>query len=401
VNQKISVIIPTRERPDTLEYCLKTVTNQDYENIEIIVSDNYSCDETEGVVRRTNDSRIKYFNTGKRISMAHNFEFALSKVTEGWITVLGDDDGLLPNSLGRALEVVENSGQLALASKTCFYRWPMPGKVVGSILSIPMNRGNDLRDGKTSIRKLMKGMIGYAEMPMLYTGGIVSALLVNSIRGERGSFYRSCQPDIFSAIALSSVVGGYIYSHEPFAISGMSKNSTGGSWGSYKNGEPKGEMVKYASEENISFHPQVPLDSDGKFPSSVAALVYESYLQSIHLHEDFAEITPEQQLEVFLLTSGIYKESVENWGKQFAALHNVNFEKVNSKLRLKRWPMVISKLLAAFSNGVERYRVDSSFDLQIRDVHEASLVASAILRTRPSRLTSYSRTLRRCWMDAV
>jgi len=64
---------PTRERSDVLEKSLITVTSQDYGNLEVIVSDNYSCDDTEDVVRSTNDARVKYINTGKRVSMSHNW----------------------------------------------------------------------------------------------------------------------------------------------------------------------------------------------------------------------------------------------------------------------------------------------------------------------------------------
>ena len=60
---KITVIIPTRERCDVLESSLRTVTSQDYDNLEIIVSDNCSTDDTEGVVRRANDQRIRYVRT--------------------------------------------------------------------------------------------------------------------------------------------------------------------------------------------------------------------------------------------------------------------------------------------------------------------------------------------------
>src|SRR6476660_1337418 len=99
---KFTVIVPTRERADTLPYCLQTIVRQKYDNLQILVSDNFSQDDTEQVVRRVADSRIVYINTGRRIGMARNFEFALSHVKDGWVTYLGDDDGLLPNGLAEA-----------------------------------------------------------------------------------------------------------------------------------------------------------------------------------------------------------------------------------------------------------------------------------------------------------
>ena len=106
-NPLINVVIPTRERADTLKFCLQTVLMQAYSNLRIIVSDNFSNDSTKDVVLRFNDERITYLNTGQRLSMSHNWEFALSKITDGWVTILGDDDGLLPGALERVAEIIK------------------------------------------------------------------------------------------------------------------------------------------------------------------------------------------------------------------------------------------------------------------------------------------------------
>jgi glycosyltransferase involved in cell wall biosynthesis len=48
------------ERPDTLYYCLQTLVRQRYENFDILVSDNFSQDNTEQVVRRIGDALSQY-----------------------------------------------------------------------------------------------------------------------------------------------------------------------------------------------------------------------------------------------------------------------------------------------------------------------------------------------------
>ena len=58
--QLVSIIIPTYNHSDFLGKALKSVLNQTYENWEAIVIDNYSTDETDKVVNKFNDSRIKY-----------------------------------------------------------------------------------------------------------------------------------------------------------------------------------------------------------------------------------------------------------------------------------------------------------------------------------------------------
>src|SRR5438309_8662723 len=94
-NLRFSVLIPTRERSDTLAATLKTCVNQSYANLEIIVSDNFSQDNTRGVVESFSDQRIRYTNTGKRIGMSQNWEHAFSLASGDFVMYLGDDDGLL------------------------------------------------------------------------------------------------------------------------------------------------------------------------------------------------------------------------------------------------------------------------------------------------------------------
>ena len=59
---KLSVIIATYRRPHLLLKAIKSVQKQDFKDLEIIVSDDNSKDETEKLVKQMqeNDSRIKY-----------------------------------------------------------------------------------------------------------------------------------------------------------------------------------------------------------------------------------------------------------------------------------------------------------------------------------------------------
>jgi len=96
---KMTVVIPTRERCATLPFALRTCIEQDYADLEILVSDNASRDDTAAVVATFHDPRIRYVNTGTRCSMTRNWEFALQRVTGDYVTFIGDDDGLLPGAV--------------------------------------------------------------------------------------------------------------------------------------------------------------------------------------------------------------------------------------------------------------------------------------------------------------
>lgn len=102
----ISVVIATRNRAALLGESLHSVLNQTYPNIEVIVVDDDSSDDTENLVRAIPDARIRYV---KRewggISAARNT--GTEHAQGAWIAVHDDDDLMLPDRLERQLKFAD------------------------------------------------------------------------------------------------------------------------------------------------------------------------------------------------------------------------------------------------------------------------------------------------------
>ena len=96
---RFSIVIPTRNNHHTLRYTIKTCLDQQFENYEIIISDNSSNQFTEELIKELNDSKIKYFKPDLELAMTENFNYAISKARGEFIIVLGSDDGLLLHAL--------------------------------------------------------------------------------------------------------------------------------------------------------------------------------------------------------------------------------------------------------------------------------------------------------------
>jgi glycosyltransferase involved in cell wall biosynthesis len=89
----VTIAIPTYNRADGfLRQALATAVGQSYRNIEIIVSDNCSIDDTESIVRSFHDSRIRYFRQDRNIGANNNFNFCLSQARGEFFLLLQDDD---------------------------------------------------------------------------------------------------------------------------------------------------------------------------------------------------------------------------------------------------------------------------------------------------------------------
>lgn len=390
-NPKVTVIIPTRERCDVLEKSLKTITAQDYDNLEIIVSDNFSSDQTEQVVREANDARVTYINTGQRVGMSQNWEFALSfalsKGTDGWVTIVGDDDGLMPAALTRLSEIVQDTDVEAITSRFCTYIWPSVYEPAALI--VPLTSGAEIRDSAEWLNKVMDGDAAYTELPMLYTGGWATLKTIEKIKGSRDKIYRSAIPDVYSGVAIASVVDRYMYLYEPLALGGSSKHSNGASFLKEKKGDNTASPSRtFLSEPNIAFHPEIPLYADGSYPPSIQALVFESYLQSDFLRpatdDDQRKRMRDRQMEVILEKGAVQRnnERTLEWLSDYARKHNVDIDDIRARSKRNRRPSVLSLIRSKLQIAIEYY-IASGADFALRDVAEASIVASEIRRDRP------------------
>ncbi|RUT63328.1 hypothetical protein C1149_16050 [Clostridium botulinum] len=64
----VSVLIPTYNRPEYFKEALESVINQTYRNIEIIIGDDSTNDETENLIKENylnNYDNIKYYHNRK------------------------------------------------------------------------------------------------------------------------------------------------------------------------------------------------------------------------------------------------------------------------------------------------------------------------------------------------
>ena len=97
----ISVIIPTFNRFQWLHTAIESVRNQTYPNLEILLIDDGSSDETAEFYSKSNDLHyIRQENTG--VSAARNHGMRVAKGQ--WFAFLDSDDQWLPEKIERQFE---------------------------------------------------------------------------------------------------------------------------------------------------------------------------------------------------------------------------------------------------------------------------------------------------------
>lgn len=144
MDANISVIIPTHNRSELLARAIRSVLDQTYNQVEIIVVDDASTDNTKSVVESFRAANIKYIRHETNMGGSASRNTGIKNASYEYIAFLDDDDEWLPEKLeyqmGRFIDSEEAgaiyTGFLKVDAKS--------GKIIN--ITIPKKRGYIFED---------------------------------------------------------------------------------------------------------------------------------------------------------------------------------------------------------------------------------------------------------------
>lgn len=97
----ISVCVPVFNGERNISKNLKSLVNQNFRDIEILISNNKSTDKTLEICRsfKKKDKRIKIFNQKKKLPVFHNFKFLITKSKGNYVMWLASHHRISKNFL--------------------------------------------------------------------------------------------------------------------------------------------------------------------------------------------------------------------------------------------------------------------------------------------------------------
>ncbi|MEE1166520.1 MAG: glycosyltransferase family 2 protein [Treponema sp.] len=108
-NPLISVIIPTYNREKTILRSVMSVLNQTYKNLELIVVDDCSTDNTKEVVSQIKDSRFKYYCLERNSGACVARNYGIEKAAGEYIAFNDSDDQWHKDKLEKQLSFLINN----------------------------------------------------------------------------------------------------------------------------------------------------------------------------------------------------------------------------------------------------------------------------------------------------
>ena len=229
-NILLSIIVPTRERLETLKYTLNALLKLNNNNIEILICDNASKDGTDNYLSTITDTRVRYLKSEIPLSMPQNFERGLLNSRGDYILTIGDDDLIIQNNLDFALKTAtETQSDLVYWNRWYFYWSSFQNKNMSGTFAISTGKG--IFEVNTNFLLILSyyGFLNYQYLPSIYNSIIKRSFLNKYKTNLRGSYFPDyvVSVDIFSSLIFSSMNPSTLYLESPVSVSCLSHRSSG------------------------------------------------------------------------------------------------------------------------------------------------------------------------------
>jgi hypothetical protein len=258
-NPLISIVIPTRNRPDTLAVCLRAMRHHVSPDIEIVVQDNSTNPDSIEVVEVAAklDSRIRYARAPYPTSQRHNFELGLAAATGDYMSIIGDDDGYSIGSLDWLARQLRRKPVDAVRWNLLHYVWPsLSQDGVGFMDLYPTLTfgGFSIEPGTALASKVIRTEMNGSWENILVYHGMISRNVYDRMKSiTNGVFFRYPMPDVYAHNVIPFFCDTYLQVNDIVSIYGVSGHSAGASWtrSRSKEGEASHEGNRWMTESVV------------------------------------------------------------------------------------------------------------------------------------------------------
>lgn len=257
VGPRFSVVIPTRNRPRTLPFTLRTCLEQDFDSFEIVVADNCSTPPAVQCMPEV-PARVRIVRSEIPLALSDNWEAGVSQSRGEFVTVLGDDDGLQPGALLKADRLIRDFGADAVNSAQAMYLWPDTPSPSAGRLAIPVMRQTVVGPPQALIAEVAAFRLPYVRLPMLYNS-FVRRDVLDRLRSLMGRLLVDPIADVFSGFAVAWAARMYVQFGEPLSVAGLSSTSNGiADLFPKKGGVDPDELRQLNRRAGLTWHPAAP-----------------------------------------------------------------------------------------------------------------------------------------------
>ena len=118
MSKKVSIVIPVYNGEETIKDTINSAINQTYDNVEVIVIDNKSTDNTVQIVNEFNNEKLILLQNSENLGMVGNWNECLKQAGGEYIHFLCADDCLKADCIQKKVEAIEKNDAVMVVSAT-------------------------------------------------------------------------------------------------------------------------------------------------------------------------------------------------------------------------------------------------------------------------------------------
>ncbi len=151
----VSICIPTYNVDKTIAETLNSIINQTYKNMEIIISENASTDNTLTILDKFHDPRINIYKNNKTISAEKNWNKCIELAGGDYIAIFHADDLYMPEMVEKQVKAFLDNPSIGAVFTTATYI-NEHGEKIGESKFPDMLKGKKIYDFSDIFLSLMR-----------------------------------------------------------------------------------------------------------------------------------------------------------------------------------------------------------------------------------------------------
>lgn len=228
---RYSIIVPVHNAIDYLPSCIESVFNQNYDDYELIVSDDNSNDGTSEYLKSLQHKNLKIVHPKERMTMVQHFEWSFQFATGNWVMYLGADDGLQAYFFELAdvlTDLARDKGIRVIMSSRAYYFWRNSQSLYGKVaVNYSARKEFLILNTKTEVNKTLLSFQEYFELPEMYgTSLFRREVLLEAKSRQDGRIFTTIPPDANLGAIAMSLEYKYLKSFIPLGWVGTSSDRT-------------------------------------------------------------------------------------------------------------------------------------------------------------------------------
>jgi hypothetical protein len=232
---RFSVVVPTRDRPDLLDFCLAGIAVQTFADLEVVVSDNPTERPARAVFDRWARPGWRYLRLDEPLAMHDNFERACAAASGDYVAVVIDKTVLHPSALTVAHDALAaQPGAEIVSWRNEGYDPVDEGRRLGEGRFRPtgVTAAATLYDPREELRNRFANATRRGVDPVHYVRGKIvfgaySRRLLDRIRERTGRVFHPLAPDYTSMVPACVLAEQALDVGRPLLLSYNSVRSNG------------------------------------------------------------------------------------------------------------------------------------------------------------------------------